>query len=353
VDILIDNKKISNISFDETGMNSFGYENINEVFFDIFEIKSKEFDLVKEKKGEFNGSPIIEMDLTVDNQIFKNVKFVLKEQSKISVNPNLLDYTTAIIKEKVSKKPKNKKSTKTTKPTKTSKAKKIIKEDVLPDLKETQEEYKKISGLESIEKNKNEFLSSLKSELLENIKQEIQMGVISEMMQSHIKSNFSDLLDENKNNGKLGKIFESYNTSFRNDIIQLSEKLAKRESLRYAESGGGSNATQYANGGTINGNLIINGTLSASHISSPDVIGSSGGSSTNKKVFNIVGDGINQQFILNHDFNTYDVMVTVYEKFTKAVVLCYVEHTTLNTVTIDVGSIIPNGQDLYTAVIIS
>lgn len=338
MDILIDNKKISNISFDETGMNSFGYENINEVFFDVFEIRSKEFDLVKEKKGEFNGFPIIEMDLTVDNQIFKNVRFVLKEQNKISINPNLLDYTTAVVQESVTRKLKNGKTQKVTK------KKKTITENTSLDIEKVKKDYKNIAGFESIENNKNELISSLRSEIIENIKQEIKMGVISEMMKTEIQSNFNTILDKKENNGKLTKIVESYNTSFRNEIIQLAEKLAKRESLRYVESGGGTNAVQYANGGTMNGTLVVNGTLSATHIVSPN---------SGKKVFDIVGNGVDQTFILSHNFNTRNVIVNVYEKATQAVVICYVEHTTLNTVTIDVGSILPDGQDLYTAVIIS
>lgn len=338
MDILIDNKKISNISFDETGMNSFGYENLNEVFFDVYEIQSKEFDLVKEKKGEFNGFPIIEMDLTVDDQIFKNVRFVLKEQNKISINPNLLDYTTAVVQEKVSKKPKKGKTSKVVK------NKKPITENVSHDIEKVKKDYKNISGLDSVEKNKNDLVSSLKSEILENLKEEIKMGVISEMMKTEIQSNFNTILDKKENNGKLTRIVENYNTSFRNEIIQLAEKLAKRESLRYVESGGGTNAVQYANGGTMNGTLVINGTLSATHIVSPN---------SGKKVFDIVGNGVDQTFILSHNFNTRNVIVNVYEKATQAVVICYVEHTTLNTVTIDIGSIIPDGEDLYTAVIIS
>ena len=51
--ILLDNNKISNFSIINDGMNTLGYESLNEVFFDVYEIKSNGLDLVKEKRGEF------------------------------------------------------------------------------------------------------------------------------------------------------------------------------------------------------------------------------------------------------------------------------------------------------------
>ena len=101
--VLLDNNTISEYSFIKEGMNSLGYENLNEVFFDVFEIKSKHLDLVKEKKGDFNGNPIIEVDLRIKNEIFKNVRFILKKESGIKINPNLLDYTKVVVYEKDNK----------------------------------------------------------------------------------------------------------------------------------------------------------------------------------------------------------------------------------------------------------
>jgi hypothetical protein len=89
VQVLLDNHKISEYSFVEEGMNSLGYESLNEVFFDVYEIKSKYLDLVKEKKGDFNGNPIIEADLKIKDQIFKNVRFILTKENKVKINPNL------------------------------------------------------------------------------------------------------------------------------------------------------------------------------------------------------------------------------------------------------------------------
>jgi hypothetical protein len=94
VQILLDNNKISNFSIIEDGMNSLGYENLNEVFFDVYVIKSNGIELIKEKKGEFNGNPIIEIDLHIKNKTYKNVQFVLTKENKININPNLLNNKT-------------------------------------------------------------------------------------------------------------------------------------------------------------------------------------------------------------------------------------------------------------------
>lgn len=84
-------------------MNSFGYESLNEVFFDVFEIKGKNLEFIKEKKGDFNGDPIIELDLCIENQKYKNVRFVLKKNGIININPKLLDHLSATIFEQSNK----------------------------------------------------------------------------------------------------------------------------------------------------------------------------------------------------------------------------------------------------------
>ena len=97
VQILLDNKKITNISFNENEMNSFGYESLNEVFFDVFEIKGKNLEFIKEKKGDLDGDPIVELDLCIENQKYKNVRFVLKKNGNVNINPKLLDHLSATV----------------------------------------------------------------------------------------------------------------------------------------------------------------------------------------------------------------------------------------------------------------
>ncbi len=259
--VLLDNKKISNYSLIQEGMNSLGYESLNEVFFDVFQIKSNGVDLIKEKKGDFNGFPIIELDLSINNEIYKNVRFILKETNQILINPNLLDYTKALVVE--SSQPKSHKIEK-------PKEEKVISKPELPVVKQKKiiTENKQIKKEKTLlEKTKEEFFNSIRGELLESIKEEIKAGIIADLLKDNIQSNFDNIVEEGSNQYKLQKLFRNENNKFRKELIEMSEKLARRESMRFVESGGGTNATQYANGGTMNGNLTVTGEIQSSNMS--------------------------------------------------------------------------------------
>lgn len=244
-------------------MNSLGYDSLNEVFFDVFQIKSNNLDLVKEKKGDFNGNPIIEVDLRIKNQIFKNVRFVLTKENGIRINPNLLDYTKVVVYEtknkikspipvtqKVEYK-KEKVSIITEK--KVSKPKPIVVEQSL------------------IEKTKTEFFQSIRGEVLEELKREVKAGIIADLIKESLQSNFDSVITDTGSRNKLHKILENFNNTFRKEYIDLAEKVSRREAMRIAESGGGTNAVQYANGGIMNGDLTVNGNFQSNSISVGDI----------------------------------------------------------------------------------
>lgn len=318
VQVLLDNNSVSDYAFVEEGMHSLGYESLNEVFFDVFEIKSKNIELVKEKMGEFNGIPIIEADLRIKNEIFKNVKFVLSNENKTKINRNLLDYTKVIFCE-------NKK------------------DPVVPSIiRETlNRNITKISTIKSkntkslfveqnlIEQTKEDFLKSIKGEVLEELKQEVKVGIISDLIKENLQSNFDSVITDAGSRNKLHKILENFNNSFRKEYIELAEKVSRREAMRYAESGGGTNAVQYANGGTINGDLNINGNLI---INDQMYI---------KKVIFDVGDGLQQSFIFTHNLNTKNILVNVQDSVTNEVVIPYIKLIDENSLLIEF-SFIPN-----------
>jgi hypothetical protein len=263
VQVLLDNNTISEYSLIEEGMNSLGYDSLNEVFFDVFQIKSNNLDLVKEKKGDFNGNPIIEVDLRIKNQIFKNVRFVLTKENGIRINPNLLDYTKVVVYEtknkikspipvtqKVEYK-KEKVSIITEK--KVSKPKPIVVEQSL------------------IEKTKTEFFQSIRGEVLEELKREVKAGIIADLIKESLQSNFDSVITDTGSRNKLHKILENFNNTFRKEYIDLAEKVSRREAMRIAESGGGTNAVQYANGGIMNGDLTVNGNFQSNSMSVGDI----------------------------------------------------------------------------------
>lgn len=254
----MDNKKIKNISFTDGEMNSIGYESLNEVFFDVFEIHSNGIELLKEKKGDFNGNPIIELDLNLENQIYKNVRFVLGKHSGVRINPKLLDHSNVMIYEETHKKaPEVKKS--------------LILEKKVNKPKIVHKIHPKNPIIEEknlIKESKDEFYKSIREELIDEIKREVRSGIIAELLRSNIKDNFDSFLKEESNQSELSTLFREENEKFRKELIDVTQKIAKREGLRFAESGGGTNAMQFANGGTMKGDLTVTGMLNASDIHS-------------------------------------------------------------------------------------
>lgn len=303
--VLLDNNTISEYSLIEEGMNSLGYDSLNEVFFDVFEIKSKSLDLLKEKKGDFNGNPIIEVDLQIKNEIFKNVRFVLTKENGVRINPNLLDYTKITVYEnnrKINNRP-------------IITEKKQNKPHVRPVIKEKKKEQQKpiITEQSLIEKTKVEFFESIKGEVLEELKREVKAGIISDLIKENLQSNFDSVITDTGNRNKLHKILENFNNSFRKEYLDLAEKVSRREAMRVAESGGGTNAVQYKNGGVIDGELIINGNLI---VNDQQYI---------KKVIFNVGDGIQQSFTFSHNLNTKNILVNVQDVNTNEIVIPYIK----------------------------
>lgn len=296
--ILLDNNKISNFSIISDGMNTLGYESLNEVFFDVYEIKSNGLDLVKEKRGEFKGNPIIEADLKIQDKIYKNVRFVLTKENKICINPKFLDHTNVFIQENIQKT----KITNIVKPIKVKQVS-IIKENKVP-----KRQNPIIIEKNLIEETKNLFFESIKGEVLEEIKKEVRAGIIADLIKENLQSNFDSVIQDNGNKNKLQRILENFNNSFRKEFIELAEKVSRREAMRYVESGGGTNAVQYANGGTMNGDLTVTGSL---HIDS--IQNSNGDAYTAKVIKDITGnDFVNAKLSINHNLNTYDLGMTLY-----------------------------------------
>lgn len=310
-------------------MNSLGYDSLNEVFFDVFEIKLKDLDLVKEKKGEFNGNPIIEMDLRIKNETFKNVRFVLTKENKIKINPNLLDYTKVVVYE-------NKNKIKSPVRIIETVQKKPEFFPVIPE-KKSLKSKSIIVERSLIEKNKADFFDSIKEEVIEELKREVKAGIISDLIKENLQSNFDSVITDNGNKNKLQRILENFNNSFRKEYIDLAEKVSRREALRYAESGGGTNSVQYANGGTMDGSLSITQNLIANNITDTQ-----NRELVSKLSFNIIGDGTQNSYTLNHNLNTYKILINVYDANTNEMVLPYIVNINENQTKIEFSDNLQN-----------
>jgi hypothetical protein len=326
VQILLDNKKITNISFNENEMNSFGYESLNEVFFDVFEIKGKNLQFIKEKRGDLNGEPIVELDLCIENQKYKNVRFVLKKNGNININPKLLDHLSATVFEQSNK---NKLhpviiSEKHTKP-----ASRPASRPASKNIK-VLEESKILSETKIIETVKEDFFNTIKQNIITSLKEEIKAGIIADMLKENLQNNFDNFINQNDKSNKLYKLFEQTNNSFRKELMELIEKISKREALRYAESGGGTNAIQYANGGVMDGNLIVTGNFECDSITIKN-----NNNPAIKKFVSIFGDGVNSNYTITHDLSVRDVVVSIVDSNTQEVVYPLVINTNINEITVE------------------
>lgn len=111
---------------------------------------------------------------------------------------------------------------------------------------------------------------------------------------------------------------------------------------------------------TPNENLTVVGNISASgavystaavfdsvsatgSIQADRITDTHGGTLVKKKSFTVIGNGVDQQFTLNHNFNTYEILIQVYEYDTKDTVMCYSKNTNLNNTLIDIGSTLNAG----------
>ena len=113
----------------------------------------------------------------------------------------------------------------------------------------------------------------------------------------------------------------------------------------------GSNVTTVSANFTYVNNISATQEIRANVIVADSITDTHGGTLVKKKTFTIVGNGVSQQFTLNHNFNTYETLVQVYEYDTKEAVMCYVKSPNTNNTLIDVGASVTAGVSAYLVVI--
>jgi hypothetical protein len=119
---------------------------------------------------------------------------------------------------------------------------------------------------------------------------------------------FFDLLEKKKDDPRVKKFFNYHADAMKKEFNQIIEKVKTSQFARAMESGGGTNAVQYANGGTMTGNLTVTNQIIAENIND-----TAGRGLIHKKTFNIVGNGSDKEFTFTHNFNTKDIIISVYD----------------------------------------
>jgi hypothetical protein len=148
-------------------------------------------------------------------------------------------------------------------------------------------------------------------------------SIPTDQIKGLIHETFTSLIKGGEYNHELQKFFDTYTDGFKQQFMLISEKISKREMYRAIEGGGGSNSKQYAKGGLIEGDLVIEGNLTVTgdsfvNIQPPDAVA--------KKYVATIGDGSNDTFIITHNFNTQDILVTVIDAATSKVVYPSIEY---------------------------
>lgn len=294
--VSLEGQEIKNYVFTYEGVNMLGFDSIDEIYFDVFEIKTNQYKIIKEKKEEKNGLPIVELDVTVGNTIFKNIKFQLTKENVVKINQNTLNRrNSTIIENKIPLIDKNKEQS-------------LIKEQLLTN--------------KPVE-------NSVKIELKKLIQKESKSGLIKKLIKENTEELFHELLLNDSSDKKIQKFFEGYTTNFKKSFIEIAEKIAKREGLRAMEGGGGTNAVQYANGGTMDGNLTVTQTILANNVTD-----NKGRQLVSKLTFDIIGNDVTKTYTLNHNLNTKNIIINVYDANTDDLVFISSKNVDLNNTTI-------------------
>lgn len=111
-----------------------------------------------------------------------------------------------------------------------------------------------------------------------------------------------------KDDPRVKSFFNYHSELAKKEIFSITEKFAQQQMARAMESGGGTNAVQFANGGTMSGNLLVDGNITFTG----DISGRGIGGVT-KKIFNI-GNGTDSEYILFHSLGTKDILVSIYDE---------------------------------------
>lgn len=407
MNILLDHKEIKRFSNTKNKINVLGCSEITEVQDNILLLKTKENSFLKEQVGTWLGKPVVKFNILVENILHKDVSFVIEQNAETSLNFDTLG---------INRKPiiasiltESKANDDITPQLITAHAKEVIADTVRQGKKHLSQVVKensqqlsniaskafkqnvdKISGnaIGELEVIKEEILSNIvsrnKQVFTERVKEltdlydnhsdaiiqdnlsKIEQNISHYINEAALRSSFlqetkqlalqqvDKVVEEAKTyTTATEKMLKEYRSSAKRDIEDVKVKL-----LRVAESGGGTNAVQYANGGTMDGDLHVTGSITG-HISLSSLnqnganigdvitwngtqwVAAIGSAVTLGKVVSAIGDNISNSFIITHNFNTFDVMVQVYDNSTNAVVYPAIQGNSLNDTRVEF-SIVPS-----------
>jgi hypothetical protein len=162
----------------------------------------------------------------------------------------------------------------------------------------------------------NSTISSYLDVLKKNDESEKVTSKDKESTASYIESDkpksfedeFFSIFETKKDDPRFKKLFAHYSEQTKKEVHEINEKYSKQYLAKILETSGGggtsNSAVDYAKGGIIDGDLTVTSNLS--------VLGTIYGKLDNKKVFNI-GNNTDTDYVLDHNFNTKDLVISVYD----------------------------------------
>lgn len=176
---------------------------------------------------------------------------------------------------------------------------------------------------------------------IENIKSSNNEKFQEDAEETKEDSKFFDLLEKKKDDPRVKKFFNYHADAMKKEFTQIIEKVKTSQFARAMESGGGTNAVQYANGGTMNGSLTVTNNIVAENVQD-----TTGRGLIHKKTFTILGDGSdNKTFTLSHNMNTRDIVISVYDTRTNQLVFVTCTNINENTTTISFPNNLEEGEN--------
>jgi len=118
------------------------------------------------------------------------------------------------------------------------------------------------------------------------------------------------MFDTKKDDPRFKRFFGYYSDQTKKEVHEINEKYSKQYMAKILETSGGggtsNSSVDYSNGGVINGDLTITTNLS--------VQGSIYGNlQLNNKLVFTIGNDTDTDYVLDHNFNTKDLIITMYD----------------------------------------
>lgn len=134
------------------------------------------------------------------------------------------------------------------------------------------------------------------------------------------------LLDTKKDDPRIKRLFSHYTEQAKKEVHEINEKYSKQYLAKLLENSGGggtsNSSVDYSKGGTIDGSLTITSNLSVVGEVYSNLV------TNNKKVF-YIGNEIDTEYIIDHNFNTKDLIINIYDAEDE-MVLAYVKNINNN-----------------------